>query len=176
MQAVVAAQAGEECGGEVEDGQVVGGESCVDGLEPEAGRSGDSPVEISLWTAAKNWRAGLDGAGTEFGPGKIDLDPAMAAGFLAGALEIANHAEPDARGVMGAVNAHAIHAVAEEVEDEVEVGGGVGGHGDHDGDAAMGVGLTEERAGVFGQEACAFADADWRLEGGKQVGAGDGRA
>lgn len=97
----------------------------------------------------------------------------MAAGFLFRAVEIADHVEPDARVVVGAVDAHAVHSIAKERADEIVVGGGIGGHGDHDADAAVSMGWSEQHLSVLREQGCSFADANGRFQLSKPVAAGE---
>ncbi len=47
--------------------------------------------------------------------------------FFASSFQVANHAEPRLRIVMGAVNAHASHAVLHEIADQLIIRGCIGG-------------------------------------------------
>jgi hypothetical protein len=80
------------------------------------------------------------------------------AGLFSSSLEIADHPNPRFRMVMGAVDAHAIHAVPDEVAYELIVRCSVRGHGHHDSDSSAWRRGTEEGVGIGFQQLGSFAD------------------
>ena len=97
-------------------------------------------------------------------------------GIFPSFLEIADHAAPGFRMVMGAVDAHAIHTVANQVAHQLIVRGRVRGHGDHDADLSAGRRGTQQGLGVGLQQLSPLADLDRGLMGPWQraVGAQQG--
>jgi hypothetical protein len=83
-------------------------------------------------------------------------------------VEIADHAEPCFWIVMGAVDAHAIHAVPYEVAYKLIVRGRVRGHGNHDPDLSARWSRTEKGIGFGFQQLASLADLDGRLLGTRQ--------
>jgi hypothetical protein len=155
----------EKCGRERKAGgcRAGGGLGLIFGSKPDASGSEDAAVDIAPRAAFDDGRPGLDRASAKFGPGDVHEDAAIASGFFAGFLKITDHPQPGFGIVMGAVDAHAIHAVADEVANELVVGGGVGGHSDHDADFASGRRRTEQGISVGFQELGTFADFDGGL-------------
>lgn len=99
----------------------------------------------------------------ELGIGKIHQDAAGASGLLARSLEATNHAEPDIRIVVRAINAHAIHAALGEIADEFVIRGGVGRH---DANRAAGRRRTKGSFRLLFEQLGAFTDG--RLGRGRE--------
>jgi len=108
--------------------------------EPNVSGSEDTAANVASGPRLDDGRSRLNGAGAEFGTSDIHKQPAIASRFLTSFLKIANHAEPGFGFVMGTVDAHAIHAIADEVAHQCIVRGGVCGHGDHDANFSSGWG------------------------------------
>ena len=138
------------------------------GSEPDARRRNDAAEVIALGTIFQHGRAVLDGAGAQLGACEIHGDLAGAAGFLRCAAKVAHHSGPCLGAVVGAVDAHAIHAMKNEIADEVIVSGGFRGHGHHNANVAAGRRGTEQDFRILFEQGGAFADcgrAVGRIEG-----------
>ena len=93
-----------------------------------------------------------------FGPAEIHLHGAWPADFQAGPLQVLDHQHPRRFVVVGAIDAHAVHAALQELADEGVVTGRLTGHRDHDPDRPGRGWRTEQRGSVPGQQLGTFGE------------------
>ena len=90
---------------------------------------------------------------------------------LFGPLQVLDHPQPRRGIIMGAIDAHAVHALLEQVMNEQVIVRGLARHGDHDADPAPAGCRTQQGFGVFGEQplpACEIESGSlrrWRLPG-----------
>ena len=101
-------------------------------------------------------RARLDLAGPDLRSAKVHLHGAWPADLQAGPLQVLDHLHPRRVVVVGAIDAHAVHAALQELADEGVVAGRLTGHRDHDPDRPARGRRTEQRGGVPGQQLGTF--------------------
>jgi hypothetical protein len=126
--------------------------------EPNARGRKDAPKIVAPGTEFQHGRTRFDGSGSKLGAGEIHRDFACLARFLFCAAQVSDHAGPRLGGVVGAVDAHAVHALKDEIADEIVVGGCFGRHRNHDADVASRGNRTEQGFGVFFKQRGALAD------------------
>ena len=111
------------------------GASCE--REPYARRTGHASECVARRLDLDDRRTGLERASAQLGPGQVHQHAALPTGRLFGPTEVLDHASPCRVVVMRAVDAHAVHAVLEQVLDQAVIVGGFAGHRDHDRHAAI---------------------------------------
>ncbi len=113
--------------------------------QPYARGGRNPPIRIALGTNLDHRRTGLQRAGAQLGAAEIHRHEARPAERTAGSSKMLDHPGPHVRVVMGAVDPHAVHAVANELVHEGVVASGFRRHRDHDAHAAIGRGRPEQR-------------------------------
>ena len=116
----------------------------------------------------------LDASGAQLRTAEVRLDGALAPDDLLGTPQVGRHLPPCRRVVVGAIDAHEVHARPQQVLDEPHVLGSGARHGHHDADQAIARCRTEQSSRVIPQQQPAAAEVDGRMRllGGRHPGQG----
>ena len=160
--AVAGAEGGEPLAGEAEDavGRLGRGVGPLTRGGPEARGLAGAAERVARRLPAEDARPGRERAGAQLGAGEVHLNAAGPADLGLRLPQVGDHAGPCGLVVVGAVDAHAVHAAGEQGADEGRVVGGLGRQGDHDADGAAPGAGTEERGGVLVGAAEALVEVD----------------
>jgi hypothetical protein len=108
-------------------------------------------AQVALRTEGQQPPGRLQRPGAQFRPGEIRIDLARAAALCLGAAQVVDHAQPGVRPVVGAVDAHDIHAGGQQAGDQARVVGRRRRHGHHDPRGTLAGRRAEQFARVLGE-------------------------
>ena len=130
--------------------------------EPHARRRRHASERVASRPPPCDRGPGLDGAGAQLGSGQVEGQGAALAGLALGLMQTLDHSLPDRGVVVGAVDAHDLHAGLDEIADQRRLVGGFARHRHHDpGRPATPCG-SEDRIGMRRQQFVTAAEGDRR--------------
>ena len=130
--------------------------------EAHARRFGHASDRVADRPPLRDRGPGLDRPGAQLGSGEIEGHRAAHAGLALGPAQVPDHALPDLRMVVGAVDAHDLHAGLHQVADQHRLLGGLARHRHHDARPAAAARGTEDGVGVLGEQGIAGIEHDRR--------------
>jgi len=137
-------------------------------MQPEARRRGDAAEGIALRAHLPHLRPRRHRPGAQLRPGQVHQHLAAPLERLLSASQVFDHAQPGARLVVGAVDAHAVHAAGQEVVHQLVVEGRLARHGHHDAHVAADRGGAEQGLGMTVQKLGAGLEAERCRPGGQR--------
>jgi len=120
--------------------------------QPDACRAQHAPAGVAQWLPARHRRSCRDRTSAQFGSAEVHQNAAVALQFALGGTQVHDHPLPRLGIVVGAVDAHAVHAVAQELEHQTRVARGFARHGHHDATGTVWRWIAEQSSGAIAQQ------------------------
>jgi hypothetical protein len=120
--------------------------------QPNPRGCADSAIDIAVGSNSDHRRTGLKRPGAQLRAGQVDYNPAWSPQRPLGSPQVLDHAQPRRGVITGAIDAHAVHALLEQVLNKKVVFRSLARHGDHDPDSAPTGCGPKQGVSVFGKQ------------------------
>ena len=138
----------------------MGDSRALPGSQPDSRRLYHLAERIPRGSDLDHGRTRFDRTGADLGTGQVHQHVALPAHRLLGPPHVIEHPGPRSLVVVGAVDAHAVHAVLDQAMDQRVVVCGFAWQGHHNGHATFGGNRAEQRSGMRIQQALPGIEID----------------